>query len=265
MKTIAVYNIKGGVGKTTTAVNIAYLSALEGKQTLLWDLDPQGAASFYFRIETSDNAHYANPFRKEYGFEPQIRGTNYDRLSLLPADFSYRHLDISLFAGKKPERTVHKTLRKFTDQYELVILDCAPSLSFLSENLFRTVDLLLVPTIPTVLSLRTLAQIVDYYKKNGIDTGNIAPFFSMMDKRRALHNVVVSAEQEKPVPFFSTLIPYNADIEKMGVSQSPICAALAHPMSRAYISLWLEISARLGICDKGSTRFWGLLKKGFSN
>src|ERR1022692_3136712 len=87
MKIFATYNIKGGVGKTSTAVNLAYLAARDGYRVLLWDLDPQGAASFLFRTRP---------------VEDSIKGTDFENLDLLPADFTYRNLDLILDSAKKP-------------------------------------------------------------------------------------------------------------------------------------------------------------------
>src|SRR3954466_2395615 len=104
MKTLATYSIKGGVGKTTSAVNLAYEAARSGVRVLLWDLDPQGAATFFFRVK---------PFvdggaRRLIGSQgPRLSNThprNYPGLDLVPADFSLRHLDLHLDDAKRPIR-----------------------------------------------------------------------------------------------------------------------------------------------------------------
>ena len=90
MKVFAIYNIKGGVGKTASSVNLAYLSALEGARTLVWDLDPQGAATFYFRVKPKVKGGGKKLIEGTGNLDPRIRGTDFDNLDLLPADFSYR-------------------------------------------------------------------------------------------------------------------------------------------------------------------------------
>lgn len=96
MKVIAAYNIKGGVGKTATAVNLAYQAAREGAATLVWDLDPQGAASYYFRIKPKIKGGGKRLVRGQRDLDDFILGTDFECLDLLPADFSYRNMDIFL-------------------------------------------------------------------------------------------------------------------------------------------------------------------------
>ena len=156
MKVFALYNIKGGVGKTAGAVNLSYLCARGGARTLLWDLDPQGAATFYFRVEAHVAGGGKKLVRRKSEVAELIRGTDYEGLDLLPADFSYRHLDLDLEAAGKPRKRLGRVLRDLEDDYDYAFLDCAPSISLASEAIFAASDVLLVPTIPTPLSLRTL-------------------------------------------------------------------------------------------------------------
>src|SRR5215472_7012306 len=102
MSAIAFYNLKGGVGKTTAAVNVAYLAAAAGQRVLLWDLDPQGASSFILRVRARVGDLRSKTF--EYGetFADAIKETDYRNLDLLPADFSYRKFDRILDHLGKP-------------------------------------------------------------------------------------------------------------------------------------------------------------------
>ncbi|MCK5382161.1 MAG: AAA family ATPase, partial [Gammaproteobacteria bacterium] len=110
LKVIATYNIKGGVGKTATAVNLAWLAAREGAPTLVWDLDPQGAASYYFRIKPRIKGGGKRLVQGKRDLDDFIRGTDYELLDLLPADFSYRNMDLFLEQAKNPVRQLHKLL-----------------------------------------------------------------------------------------------------------------------------------------------------------
>ena len=101
---LASYNIKGGVGKTSAAVNLAYLAAREGASTLLWDLDPQGASTYLLRVKPKVKGGGRRLVHGETDAEARIKGTDYDRLDLLPADFSYRHMDLHLDDTKRPTR-----------------------------------------------------------------------------------------------------------------------------------------------------------------
>jgi len=96
MKIIACYNIKGGVGKTATAVNLAYLASHEGARTLIMDLDPQGAASFYFRVKPKIKGGLKTLMDGKQSLDELIKGTDYANLDLIPADFSFRNMDLFL-------------------------------------------------------------------------------------------------------------------------------------------------------------------------
>jgi chromosome partitioning protein len=157
MSIVAVYNLKGGVGKTTTAVNLSYLSAAAGRRTLLWDLDPQGASSFAFRIQPGVAGFGRKSLESGQALATAIKGTDFDGLDLLPADFAYRKLDRLLGDLGKPHRVMADLLRALGRDYDVILLDCPPGFSVLIEAVFATSDLIVVPTIPTVLSLRTLA------------------------------------------------------------------------------------------------------------
>ncbi len=93
MNTLATYNIKGGVGKTAAAVNLAYLAARDGHRTLLWDLDPQGAASYLLRVRPRVKGGGKALIRGKTSLEEAVKPTEFDRLDLVPADFTYRNLD----------------------------------------------------------------------------------------------------------------------------------------------------------------------------
>src|SRR5512145_1670392 len=111
MKIVACYNIKGGVGKTAAAVNLAWLAARDGLVTLIWDLDPQGAASFYFQTTAKIKGGGRALIEGERELQELVRGTGYPLLDILPADFSYRHMDIRLEETKKPTRRLRKLLK----------------------------------------------------------------------------------------------------------------------------------------------------------
>ena len=104
MKVLATYNIKGGVGKTSTAVNLAYLAAREGRRTLLWDLDPQAAATFLFRVRPRVKGGGRGLVTRQRPIEAALKATDFEGLDLLPADFSYRNMDLELDDTKKRTR-----------------------------------------------------------------------------------------------------------------------------------------------------------------
>jgi chromosome partitioning protein len=247
MKVIATYNIKGGVGKTATAVNLAWLAAREGAPTLIWDLDPQGAASYYFRIKPRIRGGSRKMLQGKRDLEQYIRGTDYQWLDLLPADFSYRNMDIIFDHAKKPAAQLRKLLQPFRNEYYYVFLDCPPSISLTSENVFMAADALLIPTIPTTLSLRTWQQVLRFFQQHQLDTAKLLPFFSMVDRRKQLHRSIVDQPTELTAGFLPSQIPYNSEVELMGLHRAPVVDfAPASLAARSYTALWQDTRERLG-------------------
>ncbi|MDX9710592.1 MAG: AAA family ATPase [Trichloromonas sp.] len=247
MKILATYNIKGGVGKTAAAVNLAYLAARDGARTLVWDLDPQGAATFYFRIKPKVKGGGEKLLGGKNGLESAIKGTDYPRLDLLPADFSYRHLDILLGGEKKPAKRFKKLLAPLAASYDYLFLDCPPSISLVSEAVFGAAEILLVPIIPTPLSLRTLEQIYAFEQDEGLNDLKTLPFFSMVDRRKNLHREIVESLPRQRSELLETEIPYASEVEQMGIRRLPLAAYSPHSRAAlAFAGLWREIRDHLG-------------------
>ncbi len=246
MNVFATYNIKGGVGKTATAVNLSFLSAREGYRTLVWDLDPQGAATFYFRVKPKIKGGSRDLLRGKRDIDDLIKGTDYENLDLLPADFSYRNMDLVLDGSKKPTRRMKKLLSPLANEYDHIFLDCPPSISLVSENVFYATNALLVPIIPTTLSLRTLSQLSRFLEGNGLDNVEVLPFFSMVDKRKSLHREVVEELPKARPDILSSPIPNASEVERMGLRREAVCAfAPTSHSAKAYEALWDEIKSRM--------------------
>lgn len=247
MIVIACYNIKGGVGKTSTAVNLAYLASIEGMKTLIWDLDPQGAASFYFKVKPKIKGGISSILDKNSDIEKYIKGTDYENLDILPADFSYRHMDLLLGDAKKPQKKLRKILNQMADQYDYIFLDCPPSISLVTESVFYASDVLLIPTIPTTLSLRTLEQIIRFRDKHSLDNVKLLPFFSMADRRKLMHRLIIERPPNLKLTFLESSIPYASDVERMGVELKPINVfARSGKSAHCYQALWQEVRSIIG-------------------
>ena len=246
MSVIATFNLKGGVGKTAAAVNLAYIAASGGQRTLLWDLDAQGAASFYLRARPRIEGGAAALLADKHGLGRAIRATDYPGLDLIPADFSYRNLDLELTDYKKSTRRLPRLLRAVLNDYDLVFLDCAPSMSVLAENVFNMADVLLVPLIPTHLSLRAFEQLLAFQTEHAHNDAIVLPFFSMVDRRKNLHRESIIEFARQHPELLRSFVPYASDIERMGEHRAPVNVyADNSPGGRAFRALWAALSARL--------------------
>jgi cellulose biosynthesis protein BcsQ len=236
---LATYNIKGGVGKTSSAVNLAYLASRDGAPTLLWDLDPQAASTYLFRVRPKIHGGGRNLVHHTSSASAQIKGTDHIGLDLLPADFSYRHMDLVLDSFKHPTRRLARVIDPLRAEYEYIFLDCPPSISLVSESVFEAVDALLVPIIPATLSSRTFDQLSELVRGGP----QVLAFFSMVDVRKQLHReVMAQVRGVHSVEMLGAAIPAADEVERMGVERD-VVAAFA-PQSRgalAYQALWWDV------------------------
>jgi chromosome partitioning protein len=247
MKIIAVTNIKGGVGKTTTAVNLSYLCAAGGGATLLWDLDPQGAATYTLRGEPLERASPKKLLSGKRHLPELILSTGYPGLDLLPADFTYRNFDVHLSDRKRPTEQLLKMSRSLREVYSTLFLDCAPGISLLSENVLRAADAIIVPLVPTPLSVRMLTQLRDFIVGEGWMDLTLLPFFSMVDRRKSLHHDVMASTREQFPAILATEVPYWSEIERMSLRRAPLPAFAPNSAgAQIYAALWAEVRARMG-------------------
>ena len=245
MSVLAIYNMKGGVGKTTTAVNLSYLAAAAGQRVLLWDLDPQAASSFAFRVRPR-----VEGFRKKWVqsgdlLAAGIRETDYSNLDLLPADFTHRKLERVLGAMSKPAKVVTGLLDTLRRQYDLVVLDCPAGFSLLTEGVFAAADAIVVPTIPTVLSVRMVATLIEWAVRADSPCDLMA-FFSMVDRRKTLHRRICEWSSGQSEFFLAGQVPYASVVEQMAVRRMPLATfAPRDAATESFRGLWTEIQTRL--------------------
>ena len=229
--------------KTAAAVNISFLAAREGIRSLLIDLDPQGAASYYFRIKPADKLKAKTLLNGHRKIDRNIKGTDFENLDALPSDLSFRKLDLIFNDQKHSKKQLREILHPFRKEYELIIIDAPPNLTLLSESIFDAADQIIVPIIPTTLSVLTLERLLQFFKQKKLKSSKIRGFFSMVESRKNLHReTMVKLRNEYP-SLLNAAIPYLSDIEKMGLHRAPVVQFKSKsPAAVAYENLWQEIN-----------------------
>ncbi|MDB5681167.1 MAG: hypothetical protein JWO16_972 [Sphingomonas bacterium] len=237
MATIAIYSLKGGVGKTTLAVNLAWTAAVQSaRRTLLWDLDPQAASSFLL-TDKKPKGDARSIFSKDVAPDKLIRATATPRLDLIPADASLRDLDL-LFHELDKKKRLAKLLDGLSKDYDRILLDCPPGLTETNKQAMRAADLIVVPVIPSPLSQRAFEELIGYLGT----TKRVLPVHVMVDRRRRLHTESVAANPGWPA------IPMASAVEQMGVHRGPVGAFAARsPAADAFAGLWRDIEQWLAV------------------
>ena len=245
MKVVATASIKGGVGKTATAVNLAAEATRSGIRVLLWDLDPQGSATYLVRAEhRMAGGGVRDLLSGDAELATEVRATCVEGLHVLPSDLSLRYLDRHLDAAGKPRRRLGQLLAPLAPAYDLVVLDCPPGASLGIESALRATDLLLVPVVPTTLAMLTLTQLEELVASDRRGPQLLA-HVSMLDRRKALQ-VETAAQLATRADVLDTVVPNTTAVERMGPERAPVRAfAPSSPATAAYEQLWAELAARL--------------------
>ena len=241
MTVYAIYNQKGGVGKTAASVNLAYLSSKEGWRTLLWDLDPQGATGFHFGVNSQTKNSAKKILSRETFLSLSVQSSGYENLDIIPSDLSARNADTLVENSGSGKKMIKSAIAEVKNDYDIVLLDCPPGLSIFHEAIFHGSDWVIVPNIPTTLSMRSYDVVFDFFKENKLDEEKIKSFFSMVDHRKNLHNEILQKYYRNKT-FFKNYIPYLSDVEKMGQQLAPV-EIYAHNSyaAQCYRDLWKEI------------------------
>ncbi len=248
MKTLALYNLKGGVGKTAAAVNLAYLAAEAGYRTLLCDLDPQGSTSYYLRVRSPKGLTAKTLIRGGKSLRKSVRESDYPNLDLLPSAFSFRRLELELGEKKHPKDRIADSFEGFEKRYDLLVVDAPPSIGLEAENLMRAADLTLIPLIPSILSLNSYDRIVRFAEKRKLPLEKFYPFASMSDARKKLHRELTPRVINLARGRITAVVPYASVVEQMGVTLEPV--VLSNPRAKASLAfrrLWDETAVLLAL------------------
>lgn len=245
MKTVAAYSVKGGVGKTSAAVNLAW-SASRKRRTLLWDLDPQGGATFLLQAKPKPKVDAHDLVRGKADLSDVIRSTADKRLDIIPAHESYSALDLELDATKNPERRLEKMLASLAKDYDVVVLDCPPGMSLLSGSILVAADVVVVPLLPSPLSMRSLEQVTTMVTTMKRRRPQILGFLSMVDRRKTIHRDLVEKLPQESPDVLPIVVPYSTIVERMGVERAPIATFAPRSVpALAYRELWKAVAEAL--------------------
>ena len=240
MKVVAVYSTKGGVGKTSAAVNLAW-EASRGFRVLLWDLDPQGASTYLLAVKPKLKGGVESLVSGRTDARAAIRSTDFPGLDVLPADASYRDLDLVFDAAKKSVQRISKVLETVAGNYDVVILDCPPGASLVARNALYGADVVVIPLVPSPLSVRSLDQVKEVVAESSHPAPVLA-FLSMVDRRKAVHRAAVESLPRERKEVIGVVVPSTVVIERMGSERAPVATfARMSEAAAAYASLWSAV------------------------
>lgn len=228
-KIVAFLNQKGGVGKTTTCVNMAGYLAQMGKKVLLLDIDPQGNASSNLGIEKDSKPKTIyNVIVDDNTIDEVIVPTKLDNLDLIPSDVDLAGAEIELVQMNNREKVVRNILKKVVNNYDYICIDCPPSLGLITVNALTACDSVLIPIQCEYFALEGLSQLmytiklVKKHLNENIDVEGVV--LTMKDNRSNLgQSVAQDITKYFGKKVYKTIIPRNIRLAEAPSFGEPIC------------------------------------------
>lgn len=253
MKKIAVYNIKGGVGKTTTSVNLACLLARQGLSVLLWDLDAQGGSSYFFQLQHKNAGQLQRLFDKRSNIYDLIQSTGSYQIDVIANDSEFSDLNMQQVSRMTALsytnfEIIDLALHELKDDFDVCIVDCPPGKSLLHENVFRAMDLMVVPNIPAPLSIYCNEMLLELLSKISNLRMSVLSFYNMVQVNKKMHHQYVfgSKELSEGIRQLNNYIPFYSEIEQITATRQSIFHQLKAAKSNAYYQfLWQEICEKM--------------------
>ena len=250
MKKIAVYNIKGGVGKTTTSVNLACFLAKSGLSVLLWDLDPQGGSSFFFNRQNHNNNTHSRLFDRYITIYDVIHTTESYHIDVISNDATFsdqfmNHASRMTTVNFGNNELIQITLKEVEDDYDVCIFDCSPGRFMLHNNIFNSADLILNPNVPAPLSIYCNNMMMDALQQDELLSKKVLSFYNMVQVHKTMHKQYLDNRKDASW-MLESFIPFYSDIELIGLTKESLFhQEKENKAATYYLNLWLEICHRM--------------------
>ena len=246
MNIVAIHNIESGVGKTSTAVNLAWIAAKNGLRTLLWDLNTRAEAGQFLGAKSDPNLRMVNVLAGRVTLADQIVASDYENLSVVPGRWAYRNLEQLINGAADSRRVVKSLLNPLADDYDLIVLDSPADVPELADSVLASAETILVPMIPSPQALDGWQQVLDICRNSRLPVSRVYPFLNMINDRIDLHRRWLEGPPEELTQLFKSYIPFANAVERMSVTLRPVAEHDATDRAAdAYQALWQELVGHL--------------------